>query len=363
LNAVDSLKKNNINISNLIIDDNWQDVDYDGPNGNSYGWKRFEAQPDAFPNGLRHTISQIRQRFPKIEHIACWHALLGYWGGISPRGDLAQQYQTVQVRREGWKVNGPMSVIDKVDVGKFYDDFYRFLLSCGVDGVKTDAQFMVDTFASAEHRRALTNTYLDAWTISSLRHFGYRAISCMSQAPQILFHQQLPQNRPIIPVRNSDDFFPDVPESHPWHIWSNAHNALFTQHLNILPDWDMFQTRHKSAGYHAAARCISGGPIYITDVPGQHDLELINQMTALTTREKTVILRPSVVGRTIDVYTGYDEEYAIRVFHNPFWQISLLELVANSEFWIVRFSKSDVITARQRQGRLFSVCLTQDRTS
>jgi hypothetical protein len=237
-------------------------------------------------------------------------ALLGYWGGISPHGDIAQQYQTVQVRREGWKVDGPMTVIANSDVGRFYDDFYRFLLSCGIDGVKTDCQFMLDTWASAERRQELTNTYLDAWTTASLRHFGGKSISCMSQAPQILYRQQLSQNRPTIPVRNSDDYFPDVPESHPWHIWANAHNTLFTQHLNVLPDWDMFQTSHKNAGYHAAARCISGGPIYITDVPGEHDLMLINQMTGLTTRGKTTILRPSVVGKTIDAYTGYDEEYA-----------------------------------------------------
>jgi hypothetical protein len=239
-------------------------------------------------------------------------ALLGYWGGISPHGDIARQYQTVQVRREGWKVTGPMTVISKADVDKFYDDFYRFLSSCGVDGVKTDAQFMVDTWASAEHRRELTNTYLDAWMIASLRHFGARAISCMSQVPQVIFRQQLPQNRPAFPVRNSDDYFPDVPASHPWHIWTNAHNALFTQHLNILPDWDMFQTRHESAGYHAAARCVSGGPIYITDVPGQHDIELIKQITGLTPRAKTVILRPSVMGKTTDAYTGFDEEYVSR---------------------------------------------------
>ncbi|KAI0976809.1 raffinose synthase Sip1 [Xylaria arbuscula] len=313
LNAVGTLKENNINISNLIIDDNWQDVDYTGADSNSYGWKRFEAEPKAFPNGLKHTVTRIRQISPGIENVAVWHALLGYWGGISPSGDIAQQYETVEVRRDNWKVSGPLTLIANADVQKFYDDFYRFLLSCGVDGVKTDAQFMIDTLASPEHRRELTNTYLDAWTTASLRHFGAKAISCMSQAPQILFRQQLSQTRPTIPVRNSDDYFPDVPDSHPWHLWANAHNMLFTQHLNVFPDWDMFQTAHNKAGYHAAARCVSGGPVYITDVPGQHDLDLINQITALTPRGKTVILRPSVVGKTINAYTGYEEDALLKV--------------------------------------------------
>ena len=135
----------------------------------------------------------------------------------------------------------------------------------------------------------------------------------MSQIPQILFHTQLPTNLPRLLVRNSDDFFPNVPESHPWHIFCNAHNALFTQHLNVLPDWDMFQTSHPWAHFHAAARCVSGGPIYITDVPGEHNLDLIRQMTAQTCRGDTVILRPSVVGKTKQAYVAYDELALLKV--------------------------------------------------
>lgn len=40
-----------------------------------------------------------------------------------------------------------------------------------------------------------------------------------------------------------------------------------TQHLNVIPDWDMFQTVHEYSGFHAAARCVSGGPIYIVCSP------------------------------------------------------------------------------------------------
>jgi hypothetical protein len=206
-----------------------------------------------------------------------------------------------------------MTVIAKDDVSKFYDDFYSFLASAGVDGVKTDAQFMTDTWVSAAARRELLYTYLDAWTISSLRHFSIKAISCMSQTPQILFYSQLPRNRPAVLCRNSDDFFPEIPASHPWHVWTNAHNSLLTQHLNILPDWDMFQTVHDYSGFHAAARCVSGGPIYITDVPGQHNMDLINQMTGITPRGKTVIFRPSVLGRSLDQYVGYDDDSLLKV--------------------------------------------------
>jgi hypothetical protein len=179
---------------------------------------------------------------------------------------------------------------------------------------------MLDTLTSAKARRDLIIAYLDAWSVSTLRHFGVKAISCMSQTPQILFHSQLPQKSPPLLVRNSDDFLPEVPSSHPWHVWNNAHNALFTQHLNLLPDWDMFQTVHDYSGFHAAARCVSGGPIYITDVPNQHNLDLINQMTGPTPRGKTVIFRPSVIGKSLDVYNGYDDDALLLVgtYHGEF---------------------------------------------
>ena len=135
-----------------------------------------------------------------------------------------------------------------------------------------------------------------------------------------MFYSQLPRNRPAMLCRNSDDFFPDIPSSHPWHIWANAYNSLLTQHFNTLPDWDMFQTVHEYSGFHAAARCVSGGPIYITDVPGQHNIDLIRQMTGVTPRGKTVIFRPNVLGRSLDHYVGYDDDSLLKVgsYHGEF---------------------------------------------
>lgn len=129
----------------------------------------------------------------------------------------------------------------------------------------------------------------------------------------MLFHSQLPTNKPRLLVRNSDDFFPEVAASHPWHIFCNAHNSLLTQHLNVLPDWDMFQTSHEWAGFHAAARCVSGGPIYFTDYPGKHNIKLIRQMTAQTVTNQTIILRPHAVGKALDPYNTYDAHALLKI--------------------------------------------------
>jgi hypothetical protein len=68
---------------------------------------------------------------------------MGYWGGLSPNGKLAKDYKTARVVREDTEeqnlpLGGKMTVVDKEDVARFYDDFYKFLSSCGIDAVKTE---------------------------------------------------------------------------------------------------------------------------------------------------------------------------------------------------------------------------------
>ena len=310
--ALEELAKNKINITNLIIDDNWQSLSQ-GDTQFKRAWQDFEATPDGFPMGLKAFTSEVRKKHPNVNHIAVWHAILGYWGGVDPNGKIGRKYKTVEVEKEAGVAGGSFHVVAAEDAKQMYDDFYSFLSESGVDSVKTDAQFFIDLLLHAPDRRAITTEYQDAWTLAHLRHFSSRAISCMSQAPQLMFHSQLPTNKPRLLVRNSDDFFPEVEASHPWHIFCNAHNSLFTQHLNVLPDWDMFQTSHSWAGFHGAARAVSGGPIYFTDEPGKHDLQLIGQMTAQTPRGKTVILRPHITGKTVDPYNAYGSQALLKI--------------------------------------------------
>lgn len=325
LHALDSLADNNIEISNLIIDDNWQSIDTKEANQFNRGWLDFEANPASFPNGLKATVQQIRQKHRNVRYIAVWHALLGYWGGISPDGKLAKTYKTIELDRQDagdgeLPLGGKMTVIARDDVARFYTDFYNFLRYAGVNAVKTDAQFMVDSWTNSKARRELITEYLDVWGLNALRYFSMRAVSCMSQFPQALFHSQMKSAREACLVRSSDDYFPDVPQSHAWHIWANAHNSIFMQHLNVVPDWDMFQTKHEFGEYHAAARCLSGGPIWITDVPGEHDINVIRQISGRTTRGKTVIFRPSVVGKSVSPLTGYHDNVLLKIgtYHGKF---------------------------------------------
>lgn len=182
-NALNQLSSANINITNLIIDDNWQSLDYAGHGQFQYGWNEFEADRNTFPNGLKATVSKIRKEHPNIQHVAVWHAIMGYWGGLSPDGHLAKTYDSIRVVREDAErrnlpLGGAMTVVSEKDVGRFYNDFYSFLSDAGIDAVKTDAQFILDTIVKPTDRRELIRAYLDAWTVSSLKYFSIKAISC-----------------------------------------------------------------------------------------------------------------------------------------------------------------------------------------
>lgn len=313
--ALESLCSHGIHIANLIIDDNWQSLSEKARWPHRREWTRMEASPDEFPEGLKGTVTKIRQKHRHIENVAVWHALCGYWGGISEDGELGQTYKTKWVKTVPEQkhdfLDGTLLLLDPDDVHRFYDDFYAFLSDAGITAVKADAQYYLDCLAHPDDRRRFCGSYQDAWAKATAKHLGGRAISCMSEAPQIIFHSQLPTNRPHHVLRTSQDFFPEIPSSHAWHIFCNAHIAPLASYLNVTPDWDMFQSQHDFAAYHAAARCLSGGILCLTDEPGRHDYALIRQITARTIRGRTIALRPDVQGTASNVYNDYDNSTGV----------------------------------------------------
>lgn len=66
--------------------------------------------------------------------------------------------------------------------------------------------------------------------------------------------------------------------------------------------------------FHAAARCLSGGPIFITDTPGDHDAALMNSMVSPSPAERTSrALRPSKMAMARDPYVSYHSTRLLQV--------------------------------------------------
>ncbi|PIN19222.1 Galactinol--raffinose galactosyltransferase [Handroanthus impetiginosus] len=61
------------------------------------------------------------------------------------------------------------------------------------------------------------------------------------------------------------------------HMIHCSYNSLW-QGQFIQPDWDMFQSSHLCAEFHAGSRAICGGPVYVSDKVGHHDFDLLRKL-------------------------------------------------------------------------------------
>lgn len=203
----------------------------------------------------------------------------GYWDGIAPGGYIDRNYNCITLK---WHGGHDVRIVHPNDINRLFRDFYRFLQDCQVSGVKCDVQASMSELDDLHWRTAVSNAYQSAFKLQSLVYFGRTVIYCMAMQPTVMQRSLLQTNMPAAVFRTSDDFFPDVPKSHLWHIYTNTMNAQYTSRLNIVPDWDMFQsTLPDFAQAHAIARALSTGPVYITDYPGKHEKKVIEGLAAL----------------------------------------------------------------------------------
>ncbi|KAJ1865421.1 hypothetical protein LPJ73_000007 [Coemansia sp. RSA 2703] len=259
----------------VVIDDGWQSVNrYDG-----FGQLYDKcANKEKFPGQLRQTVAELKAL--GISRVGVWHALWGYWGGIDPEGQLAKRYSVQRYHCQWSPVADECDVwlIAPEGIAHFYDEFYGWLQSEGVSFVKVDYQAAFETLEGYGQDISIStmyNAYIDAMESAALKHFGPASIiHCMAQSPQLITRslQSKQQEQTEYPplqrclFRNSDDYFPNVPSSHGWHIQCNLANSVWSRCLgaHLIADWDMFKPGKKESDIHAASRLLGGGPVYIT---------------------------------------------------------------------------------------------------
>ncbi|KAJ1877558.1 hypothetical protein H4R99_002944 [Coemansia sp. RSA 1722] len=277
----------------VAIDDGWQSVStYDGF-GQLYD---IYANSEKFPGQLKQTVDELLSL--GIKRVGVWHALWGYWGGINPQGPLAKRYKIEKYHRMRSSVAEECDIwlIASCSINQFYSDFYSWLGSQGISFVKVDYQAAFETLQGYPHSDGkiggMYSAYLDAMEQAAHDHLGPGSvIHCMAQSPHVIMRAlqqttQQSQNSHSSSYfsdhalfRNSDDYFPDVPSSHGWHIYCNMANAVWTRFLRkrFSADWDMFQPGRQGCDIHAASRALSGGPVYITGSQNDYDAQKLSQ--------------------------------------------------------------------------------------
>jgi raffinose synthase len=264
----------------LILDDGWQSTAL-MPTGERR-LTSFSAN-EKFGGDLGPTVRMAKSEFG-VEVFLVWHSIVGYWGGVD--GDALPGYGVVeQTRQFGEGVLSHVPAFNEVwwgnvvgfvpgaHIHRFFDDYHSSLRAQGVDGVKVDSQAVLESVAQRQGGRlAVSRAYRVALEDSVAKYFDGRLINCMSNAQETWYGSGKSSL-----LRSSIDFFPAQPETHGAHLYANAQVGLWFGEF-MHPDWDMFQSAHEWGAFHAAGRAISGGPVYVSDKPGQHDFALLTKL-------------------------------------------------------------------------------------
>lgn len=264
----------------VILDDGWQST-VRRPTGERR-LTAFSAN-QKFPGGLSEATQLAKGEFG-VSRFLVWHCVHGYWGGVD--GSHFPEFEVVDQTRqfgEGILAHEPrcnqdwwgnlVGLVVPEQMQRFYDEYHRRLAAQGVDGVKVDSQAVLEGVSQRLGGRVrVTTAYRTALEASVAKHFGGRLLNCMSHNQETLYG-----SKQSTLVRGSIDFFPQKPEFHGLHVYTNAMVGLWFGEF-MHPDWDMFQSDHAWGRFHAASRAVSGGPVYCSDKPEAHDFALLREL-------------------------------------------------------------------------------------
>uniref|UniRef100_A0A1J3DVE8 galactinol--sucrose galactosyltransferase n=1 Tax=Noccaea caerulescens TaxID=107243 RepID=A0A1J3DVE8_NOCCA len=301
----------------VLIDDGWQSIGHDSDDidvegmtctvageqmpcrllkfQENYKFRDYVSPKDQNNVGMKAFVKDLKDEFSTVDYIYVWHALCGYWGGLRPGAPTLPPSTIIRPELSpGLKLTMEDLAVDKiVDTGigfvspdmanEFYEGLHSHLQNVGIDGVKVDVIHILEMLCEKYGGRVdLAKPYFKALTASVNKHFsGNGVIASMEHCNDFMFLG----TEAISLGRVGDDFWCTDPSGDPngtfWlqgcHMVHCAYNSLWMGNF-IQPDWDMFQSTHPCAEFHAASRAISGGPIYISDCVGQHDFDLLKRL-------------------------------------------------------------------------------------
>lgn len=288
LDAAKHFKQNNIPFKYMLIDNGWLSQ----KNGKLTA---FYPDKSKFPDGFGRMIDKLKYDYD-FKNVIIWSSLWGTFSGLNEGSfpDMEIKATAMPVRRmvEKFKSYKSENLDDVATVGEvfypgvnprkivipsftdFYNNFFDYLRREGADGVKIDAMTWVESVGHGRGGRVkMMKEMMFGLQGASGIHFNGNLLNCSSCSNDYIFNA-ISSNL----TRTSGDFFPDKPESHGLHIYTNAVTSYWMGEI-ILPDWDMFQSGHVAGSFHAAARAISGGPIYTTEKIGSENIDVFRKLS------------------------------------------------------------------------------------
>lgn len=282
--GVKSFTDNNFPLGWVIIDDGWF---------NHSGQKLNSILPDKekFPDGFKNMNRRLKEECG-LKEIGIWHAFNGYWNGINPDSELGEKYKNELF---SWKQKPSPLSPDSVNLVTysfikpesdsllaFYRNLHKMLSEQGFTFLKVDNQLVVERMAVENYPIfTLSEKMHEALYKSADEYFEGVIINCMDMTADAYFNFG---NSSV--ARAVEDYFPAEHGGVGYEMYQgNAavhlvmafYNSIYFQQM-VYPDFDMFESSNPHAQFHAVARAINNGPVYVTDKPGKQNFELLKRL-------------------------------------------------------------------------------------
>ncbi|MBV8859131.1 MAG: hypothetical protein JOZ02_19520 [Acidobacteria bacterium] len=303
LASVRSMREKQIPLGFVLVDDGWLSV-------KDQKLTAFDADPSKFPGGMAALARRLREEY-NVPHVGVWHTFQGYWNGVEPDSEAARGHGLFK-GLEGKLLPDPREGRGE----SFYEDWYGRLKGWGYDFVKVDGQGNTVKFtdglmplfdAGGGAHRNLQSAAEKFFTDSAQPRPGLGLINCMEMTLENVYNW-----RTSNVARSSDDYQPELKHNPKDHVFQNAYNAFWLANF-AYPDWDMFESHDPAAEYHAAARAVSGGPVYFTDEAGQERPEILKRL-ALADGRLLMPDEPAQVTRDLLLSDPSIEPVPLKVF-------------------------------------------------
>ncbi|HEX8314928.1 MAG TPA: Sip1-related alpha-galactosidase, partial [Flavisolibacter sp.] len=266
----------------VLVDDGW--FQHQGSQLQS-----LLPDPKKFPAGFKPLVQKLKSQYG-VKYAGVWHAFNGYWNGIDAASPFGRQYGNklfswTQKERVDIE-NSPAKTYSFLkpegnNLYQFYDTWHQYLKGEGFDFIKVDNQLVAERMAVNNYPVfELSEKMHQALYQSANKYFSDAVINCMDMTADAYLNFGT-----SAVARAVEDYFPyekgenyDLQRGNAAaHVLQAVYNSLYFSQM-VYPDYDMFQSHNPNAVFHAIARTINNGPIYLTDKPGEQNFDILNRI-------------------------------------------------------------------------------------
>ncbi|NJC25649.1 Sip1-related alpha-galactosidase [Neolewinella antarctica] len=284
IESVKTFTENDFPLGYVIVDDGWLDATAGMLNS-------FRPDTTKFPNGFSSLNDTLKTHFG-IKNVGMWHTFNGYWNGINPDSELGERYRAELFSwQQKVRPTDPDSSAlvthhfirpESDSLLSFYQSMHEQLSDQGVDFLKVDNQLVTEKMAVNNYPIFTLSEKMHAALYQSAdTYFDGAVINCMDMTAEAYLNFGS-----SAVARAVEDYFPEHEGGVGYgmergnaaaHLVMAFYNSIYFQQM-VFPDFDMFESHNPDAEFHAIARAINNGPIYVTDEPGSQDFAILRAL-------------------------------------------------------------------------------------